>query len=439
MIDRKEKSMLENTRPSNPKTKWILAGTICVFAALGTFLNLFSLIGFAIFVYAVAFGNSTDSLVIIVFTMSFANIFKTSPSAQSLFTYILLGYVVYKLILGHGASNEFWLTFVVFVIFAFMQCVMSINILRTIKFFANFLFIYFALQDAEGHEKDVFLGYTAGVISASAVSWLKILPDLEKYMQIKSTSSSAGYKVRFAGMYSDPNYYSVNIIIAFCLVVILHHRKDIKSIPFALLSLCLIFFSVMTYSKSAILMLAVPVLLFLYSNSKNRRYFLQIVCFLGLFIFALYVVAGKVDFLATVMERFRKAENLNQLTTGRVDLWQMYLRRFSQSAVHLVVGNGFGAKLVGGAAHNTYLDMIYYLGIAGTALMLRLLYVIILDYQRKIRMRTFLNTCVILVIAIMYFFLSMLFYFDLAFHLLLAIMVLNMDTENPLSHQTARI
>lgn len=422
--------MLENTRPSDPRLKWILACTICVLAALGTFLNLFSLIGFAVFVYVIAFCNSTDALVVIVLTMPFANIFKTSPSAQSLFTYILLGYVAYKLILGRSASNEFWVTFTLFLIFACIQCLMSVNILRTIKFFANFLFIYFGLQDAKGHEKDIFLGYTSGVVSSSAISWLKLLPNLPKYIRIKSTNTSGGYMVRFAGMYADPNYYSVNVIIAFCLVVILYYRKELKTVPFALLSLALSFFAVMTYSKSAILMLSIPVILFLYSNSKNRRYFLQIVCFLGLFIFALYVVAGKVDFLATVMERFQKAENLNQLTTGRFNLWQKYFHSFSQSAVRLLLGNGFGAAEVGGkASHNTYFDMIHYLGIVGIALMLHLLSVIVADYRTKKQVRTFLNDCVIMVIVIMYFFLSMLFYFDIAFHLLLAIMVLNLDMD----------
>ena len=422
--------MNERGSLSSPKTKWILAFTIFACAALGTFQGLFSLIGFAIFVYVVAFCSSTDTLFLMVFTVSFANIFKTSPSAQSLFTYVMLGYVVYKIVMGHGASNEFWVTFVLLLLFSGAQSLMSVNILRTIKFLANFLFVYFALGDARGHEKDVFLGYTVGVITSSATAWLDVLPNLYKYIKNKSIGVSSEYLDRFAGMYDDPNYYTVNVIISLCLLVVLYHRKELKTVPFAILSLVLLFFSVMTYSKSAFLMLIIPVLFFLYSNSKNGRYFLQMICLVGLFVFALYLVAGKVDFLSAVLQRFQNAENLNQLTTGRFDLWQKYLKSFSKSILHLFVGNGYGAKLVGGkAAHNTYIDMIHYLGLVGIFLMLRLIYVTAKDYQFGIIRRSFLNYSIIIVMVIMYFFLSELFYFDLPFHILLAIIVWNMKID----------
>lgn len=422
--------MHENTRPSNPKLKWILAFTIFFFSALGTFVGVMSLVGFAIFVYVVAFCNSTDTLFIMVFTVSFANIFKTSPSAQSLFTYVMLGYVAYKLVMGHSASDEFWLTFFLMVGFSAMQSLMSMNILRTIKFLANFLFIYFALEDVRGHEKDIFLGYTVGVITGSATAWLKILPNLNKYIKSKSIGVNAVYLNRFSGIYDDPNYYVVNVIIALCLIVILFHRKELKAVPFAVISLVLMFFAIMTYSKSAFLMLIIPVLMFLYTNSKNGRYFLQIACFAGLFLFALYTVAGKIDFLSAVIHRLKSAENINQLTTGRFSLWQKYMNHIAKSVLHLFVGNGYGAKFVGGkAAHNTYIDMLYYLGLVGIFLMLRLIYVTAKDFQKKAFVRSFLNYSIIIVMLIMYFFLSELFYFDMPFHILLAIMVFNMDLQ----------
>lgn len=422
--------MNENTSLSSPKTKWILAFTIFACAALGTFQGLFSLMGFAIFVYVVAFCSSADTLFLMVFTVSFANIFKTSPSAQSLFTYVMLGYVAYKIVMGQGASNEFWVTFVLLILFSGAQSLMSVNTLRMIKFLANFLFVYFALGDARGHEKDVFLGYTAGVITGSATAWLGVLPNLYKYIKNKSIGVSSEYLDRFAGMYDDPNYYTVNVIISLCLLVILYHRKELKTVPFAILSLVLLFFSVMTYSKSAFLMLAIPVLFFLYSNSKNGRYFLQMTCIVGLFVFALYLVAGKIDFLSAVLTRLTSAEDLSQLTTGRSKIWKNYIESFFSSVLHLLVGNGYGAKLVKGrAAHNTYIDMIHYLGLVGIFLMLRLIYVTVKDYQFGIIRRSFLNYSIIIVILIMYFFLSELFYFDLPFHILLAIMVLNMKID----------
>ena len=420
--------MEQNRVTTNAKRKWILAFAICLCAALGTYVNVFSLIGFAVCIGVVLFCSNDEVLFVLLFSMSFANIFKISPSAQSLFTYIMIGYVGYQLFRGDRLSYQYCMALFPLLIFLSAQFLLSVHILRTIKFVVNLLFIYLALQDGAGHERDVFCGYIGGVISSSAIAKLGLLPRLGLYIQDKTTHVGSEYMVRFAGMYADPNYYSVNLIIALCLVVILFHRKEMKPVTAASISLILFFFAIMTYSKSAFLMLLIPVMMFLYCNNISGRYALQLACVAGLVFFVIYAISGKIDFLSTVMSRIQNADNLNQLTTGRFDLWKKYMNSFSKSFFRLLMGNGFGARLVGGkAAHNTYLDFLHYLGIVGTFLVVHLLRVTSAEFSRRIRRRIFLNYSVLIVILIMYFFLSELFYFDMSFHILLAIIVLNMD------------
>lgn len=420
--------MDQNGIATNAKTKWILAFSIFFCAALGTYNRLFSLLGFAICLCAVLICANEDVLFILVFCVSFANIFKIAPSAQSFFTYILILYVGYQFLRGNGLNNEFCLTLVLLIMFLAGQFLMSVNILRTIKFVVNFLFVYFALRDGTGHERDVFLGYIGGVICSSAIARLNVLPKLSMYIQSKYTAVDSVYRVRFAGMYADPNYYSINVIIALCLVVILYYRKEIKTVTFATLSLILASFALMTYSKSAFAMLSMPVLLFLYSNNKSKRYILQIMCLLGLAVLVGYSLAGKIDFFSVVLQRFQSSENLNELTTGRFGIWKNYMKNLSESFFYFFVGRGFGAKLVGGrAAHNTYIDLLYYLGVIGSFLIIRLLRATAIDVKSIACQRNFLNYSVMIVVLIMYFFLSELFYFDMPFHLLISIMVWNTE------------
>ena len=78
------------------------------------------------------------------------------------------------------------------------------------------------------------------------------------------------------------------------------------------------------------------------------------------------------------------------------------------------------------AAHNTYIDILYYLGLIGGALLMVIL-VQLTNMLPKPRSRNLLNYSVVGTILIMYVFLSQLFYFDLAFQIMLAIIVLRLD------------
>lgn len=421
-------TLRELPKKKNKYVKWILAFLIFLFALLDVVKGVFALVGFGIFALVIVFCDSRDVLFVILFSLSFANIFKLSPSSQSIFTFVTLGYICYQLFLGRSCHNEYWLAFILLVIFISLQGIMSMNVLRAVKFVANFLFLYFALYDAQGNETDLFLGFIVSVILSSLVSWSGMLPNLDRYLGADTVRVNGQQETRFTGFYQDPNYYCVNVIIALCLVVILYYRKDISLRTAAIFAGSLFAFAILTYSKSAILMLVFPVSMFFYANSKNARYGIQIACLIGLFLFCLYAIAGKIDFLSTILSRFQGATSIERLTTGRTVIWARYMRSFSESVLHLLVGNGTGARLVGThAAHNTYIDMVHYLGLIGIFIMFRLLVVATKVFHIGNHRRNYLNYSVMLVIMVMYFFLSELFYFDLPFHFLLAIIVLNMN------------
>lgn len=424
--------MLRDNILKAAKAKWIILVIVLACIALGLYNGIFSLIGLLVCVCVVVACPQEDVLFIIFFVMSFANIFKMSPTGQSFFTYILLFYVLYQITFKIKFDKKFLIVFLCLLCVLSVQFLMSMHILRTIKFVTNILFVYIVLKTNIKKPYEIFKSYIIGVIVTSVISLFDILPNLDKYLEKNSTLVGSIYVDRFSGLYPDPNYYAVNIIIALCLTVILYHKKIIKVIPFVILALILLTFAILTYSKSVFLMLILPIVVFLYSNSKNRRHFIQLTSIVGISVFAVYMLAGKVDFLSIIFERISKEGDLNTLTTGRYELWVRYYEYFLEQPFKVWLGNGLGAELIDGeAAHNTYIDLVYYLGILGSGLVFVLLFIMSKinksDFKRNI-----LNYSVLLTILPMYFFLSQLFYFDMPFHILILIMVNNVDMNQNL-------
>ncbi len=413
---------------NNKQTKWFTAFAAMILIVLGTYSSIFSLAAFGICALAFLLVSNAELVFILFFIMPFANIFKMSPSSQSFFTFLMIAYVAFYMLKAKSFNGKVIMWGVFLVSFLVFQMLFSMNMLRTIKFIVNILFVYLVWTEVDEKEyRDIFLGYTTGMIITSLLAAFDIIPNLEAYIALKESTVQEVAIGRFSGLYGDPNYYAVNVIIALCLMVILFCKKEINWVVFGVFSIALISFAIMTHSKSAFLMLAIPVLMFLYANIRNKRFVLVFLCILLLIVFGVRLMAGQIEFLQVVMERLTASEDINALTTGRVGIWERYMTYFKESALRTFLGNGFGADLLGGrAAHNTYVDLIYFMGVLGTLILGITLSVIWKSKPEKAR-KNLLNFSALLVIVIMYFFLSQLFYFDLPFHILLAMMVLKMN------------
>ena len=418
--------------PQSINGLWLTALAALAIVA-GTFVSIFSYIAFILAVLAITLGSEEDALCSMMLLMSFANIFKSTPAAQSFFTYLLLIYVGLYFFRKRYIHKTFLISVGLLFFYVLCQTFVTLNILRTIKFFANILLIYLALNPLSPIKiKKVLLSYIIGVVATSTLSALNIIPNLSLYIGEQSFMQNSVIMTRFTGMYGDPNYYSVNVIISLCLVIILNHRKELSaflSIPLAVL---LVLFVGLTMSKSAFLMLVLPLTLWLYSSSKRRRALvISTACVVGVVI-ASQLLAGNISLFSGVLDRFSNASDLNSLTTGRYNIWVNYLHFFLRYPGYLIFGQGFGASLLGGhGAHNTYIDMFFYLGFIGTVLLLIVIATLI-SINKPVFKRTFLNFSVWICIFVMYFFLSNLLYFDLGFHVLIAILAsrLNMNLQN---------
>ena len=421
-------------RIKKPSIKYsvLLAFATCGCVIGGTYSSLLSYAALALSVVAIVFLSEEDSICLLMLLMPFANIFKASPTSQSFFTYLILFYVLWYLFKKRQINAPFLLHFVLLLVFLVAQMLMSMHILRTVKFVANILLIYLVVNGSTLKDnKRIYLYYIFGMIISSAVVAFGVIPNLESYVGTKDLGYDYEKLARFAGLYGDPNYYSVNIIISLCLVVTLHHKKQLGTVLALLFAAVLVTFAIMTYSKSAFLMLLLPLLMLLYSQICSRKYFVFVVLSLAAVVLVSSVLAGRIEAFNTVLSRLL-GDDGGSLTTGRDVLWANYIGYIGKSWWTAIVGGGFNAPLIGKhAAHNTYIDLIYYLGIVGTVLLGGTFYAIIKLTPAPLK-RNLLNYSVFLCVMAMYFFLSELFYFDWAFHIIIAILVLKTNMNQNL-------
>lgn len=419
---------------SSNKIRWAVSAVLALLLLFGTYRNVFSLAAFLGCCLMIFFCDRESILLQLFFVMPMANIFKLSPGTQSFFTILILLYIVLHLVLPRRAT----MLAVLFGVYVVVGELLAgqFELFKTVKLICNLLFLSSILNGkVEIRHKEIFLSYIVGNLVASVFgtmdsSFFKI----ESYTGVEEfgNPNSDNLVTRFIGLYTDPNYYAVGIIISLCLIVVLFHRKEIKPLPALILAVPLVYFLILTYSKSALIMLLVIFSFFIYSFHRKGNYFAVIALILTAVAVICLAMSGQIPALDVILERFSSDENsagvdINSLTTGRFDIWMLYLKHLINNVKTVIFGSGIASDYVEGhAAHNTYLDSLYFLGVIGSGLLISLLAVISAQSRHAAIKRNFLNYSVMICIVIMYFFLSELFYFDPPFHIFLAFVVLNL-------------
>lgn len=420
------------------RIRWAISAVLALLILFGTYRNVFSLAAFLIMGLILVFCDVESNILQIFFVMPMANIFKFTPGVQSFFTVIILVYVILHLVLPRRATFVVAL-FAVYVIIG--QLFMGqFDFFRTVKLVCNLLFLSSVLnKDVEISGKEIFLSYSIGNLIASVFGTMNSAYfKIESYTGVKELSGSMyeSETARFMGLHSDPNYYAVSIIVSLCLIIVLYHRREINTLFALSIAVPMVYFLIITYSKSAILMTFVCLVFLVYSLILNRKYFSLILIIIALVIVLVLVLSGQIPLFETMITRFTAAEeseevDINALTTGRVDIWMMYIKYIITNIKTAVFGDGISATYYNGiAAHNTYIDIFRHLGVVGGVLLVISLRMILMQSvsapKKKYNM---LNYSVIFCMLIMYFFLSELFSLDAPFHIFLAFTVMNMSVD----------
>lgn len=413
--------------------KGIIPFLICGCIILGTINNVFTLLSLVACAIFMTTCNEEEYVPFLFFILPFAPIFKLKGGGTSCFTYITIMYVCLHYVRKNWKINinDVFVLFMVFYIIA-CECVsQTVNVIRTVKFANNFLLvaIFTNIDNLKWH-KSIFISYIlgfiiSGLLSAFATNYLPI----SDYVTTKVELFPGGTSIeRFSGLYNDPNYFSINVIISLCLITNMLRRNEISSIAALGFSLLLVYFAAKTVSKSALLMLAFPAVICMWNSIRNRRTGMIVFISIAIILVIYLIQNGRITIFENTLNRLAsgKSGGIERITSGRYDIWNSFIDYFEQFPFKTIIGNGVGIfYLDGRASHNTYIDFIYQLGIVGTVLYCYIIARYFKNMQRLSR-RNINNYAVLICIVVMYAFLSQLQEFDLPFQIALAMMTLNL-------------
>lgn len=202
--------------------------------------------------------------------------------------------------------------------------------------------------------------YLLGVLISSILGFLKPFSPflLELLSEDLTDGLGTEYIVRFSGLSYDPNFYSIGAIISVMLLLLSNNKRTIATIIFSVLLICL---GAITYSKSYILSIVFVFLLY-FLDRKAKVTGKVLLLFILFFIISVSLAD---EYLYVIQQRFGHSSNLNELTTGREELWKLHLNHIADTDTTLLIGHGIYSIQGDKAAHNTYIQLLYSFGLIG--------------------------------------------------------------------------
>ncbi|MBQ3053604.1 MAG: O-antigen ligase family protein [Clostridia bacterium] len=335
---------------------------------LGVVNPIFSIAAFFINAVYFIFAKSDAIYYQMFFLIPFANIFKYSRSSTSMFTYLTILIVTVMFLKRKKCDLNFIIVFFIFA--GYVAVGGNLNYTMILKQISIPLVIYCFFHYCNiSFKKLICYLSVSTILSGFFALFRDSIPNLSRYIgKIKAWELESN-NYRFTGLYTDPNYFSVVVIICIIGILVLNMNKQIN--PLSLIMLApLVLFGSYTISKSFLLMLGVIAVYYIFLFFKSKRYFWGILFSLITAFFAVMIFSGKIQMFSGVMDRFYDSIESGDITTNRTNIWGRYIDYFGENIKCLFFGDGIGVGYLygGAAAHNSFIDFIYYYGIIGTIL-----------------------------------------------------------------------
>lgn len=215
--------------------------------------------------------------------------------------------------------------------------------------------------------------FTVGIVTASLCARaLIIFPTITRYY-IRTHQMSG--VIRFCGFYGDPNFYSAHITAALSGVLVLTLTRTTRIRVFIqLLSVVgLLYCGFMSVSKSFLVILVAIVLIWLLALMFERGKItakLTVIFTILIGVAFLLATTAFTDMIDMMISRVTSGHGISDFTTGRVEIWEKYIRAFAENPKLFLVGKGISSvSVVGEASHNTLIQALYQIGLTGTVLL----------------------------------------------------------------------
>ncbi len=181
---------------------------------------------------------------------------------------------------------------------------------------------------------------------------------------------------RRSGFYDDPNFYTAQITAALggAFAIILRQRKASHTVFLAALIILLLYCGMFSSSKSFLLITIILMAIWIVEVFRIKgRTALKVCLLVGCFVTVVLLLTLSVfeELWLSFADRLSYSDTMSDITTGRTDIWQNYLRQMFSDMKLLIFGNGLTKEYIGGrASHNTLLQLYYQFGLVGVPLVM---------------------------------------------------------------------
>ena len=177
----------------------------------------------------------------------------------------------------------------------------------------------------------------------------------------------------------------------------------------------------MTRSASFILVLAVTIVFMIVVLFRSRHRFVGFISAILIIVGGYLLLSGRLTIFNSSILKLQTSIAQGDISTGRIDRWSTYINEFIDRPFKLIIGNGVGKFFSFTVPHNTYIDFLDIYGVLGTFIFLQSISSVNRPLKKK---KSIVNCLPLIIVFVMYFTISMIFYLDLVYQMLLAFMVL---------------
>lgn len=402
---------------------FLIYAVALAFVIGGVVYSPLSYIAFVLFSGIIIFCTDQSlTISFLFFLMPFATVFKPYIGATSFYTYIQLVFILKQLWVHRFLPRKFFLWWVLFVLYVILG--MSTAVSDAIKQISIPIMYYYCMQDENRKSVDIYIeSYTFGVLTSSVLGVIKnSIPNLTNYAGAKSNHLGNGiYLERFSGLWGDPNYYSINLMLAFVCVLYLYTKCKISLARTVIYFALIIVFGAMTRSASFVLVLAATMVFMVVVLFQSHHRLIGFISAVLIIVAGYLLLSGKLSVFDSSILKLQTSIAQGDISTGRIDRWSTYINEFIDHPLKLIIGNGVGKFFSFTVPHNTYIDFLDIYGVLGTFIFLQSIVSVNRLLKKK---RNIVNYLPLIIILVMYFTISMIFYLDLVYQMLLAFMVL---------------
>lgn len=371
-----------NNRSESASSKWLVVAAV-VLLYLAPFVSpLLAFVAMAIFVARVITNDAVS------FAFDYAMLVPIAP----LFSYNGMSLLIY---LGLFAAAWFFFTkkkwtktilAVLILALNYILLRMPWNISGFVLCFGQ-LFMLAAilpLQDSDSAQRAAKVFCVSLLISSVFALIMRDTPQIFALRGPEYPAYWGSTTYRFHGLFEDPNYYMTLIVTAITILMLLYDRKHVK-LPIFLGGIAsFLIIGVLTYSKTfflCVIVLATISIGWLFVRKKQLLGCGLIIAFVILFVTLLMTSTT----FSVMIVRLTSANNLDDLTTGRSEVFAAYYQTIVESIPNALFGLGLAAKRLGKDPHNIYLEITYYLGFIGLGVIIALVSSVISEVGKRIK------------------------------------------------------